>query len=68
MANESPQLNPTALRLADAAQLLSRLGTRLVTVEKLEADVAAGAPTNSDGTLNLMHYAAWLVKEMGRAD
>jgi len=31
-------------------------------------DVLAGAPTNADGTLNLVHYAAWLVKEMGRGD
>ncbi len=34
----------------------------------LQADVAAGAPTNADGTFNLVHYAAWLVKEMGRGD
>ena len=26
----------------------------------------AGAPTNPDGTLNLVEFAAWLVKEMGR--
>jgi hypothetical protein len=24
----------------------------------------AGAPTNADGSINLVHYAAWLVKEM----
>jgi hypothetical protein len=29
----------------------------------LDADVAAGVPTNADGTLSLMQYAAWLVKE-----
>ena len=23
---------------------------------------------NKDGTINLVHYAAWLVKEMGRGD
>lgn len=58
-----PALNPTALSLADAARLLSAVGGQAVTVEMLEADVAAGAPTNADGTLNLVHYAAWLVKE-----
>jgi len=46
------------------ARILSALGTRSVTVEMLEADVAAGAPTNADGTINLVHYAAWLLKEM----
>ena len=32
----------------------------------LRADAAAGAPLNADGTLNLVHYAAWLVRETGR--
>ncbi len=59
-------LNPNALALADAARLLARAGGQAVTVEMLQADVAAGAPTNADGTINLVHYAAWLVREMGR--
>lgn len=61
-------LSPTALRLPDAARLLSRAGGQTLTVEMLEADIAAGAPTNPDGTLNLVHYAAWLVKELARGD
>jgi len=62
------KLNPTALPLADAARLLSAVGGQSVTVEMLEADVAAGAPTNADGTLNLVHYAAWLLREMTAHD
>lgn len=58
-------LNPSALPLPAAAQLFSKLGTRPVTVAELEKDISAGAPQNQDGTLNLIHYAAWLVKEMG---
>jgi hypothetical protein len=65
---EATGLNPNALTLADAARLLARVGGQMVTVEMLQADVAAGAPTNADGTINLVHYAAWLLKEMGRAD
>ncbi len=61
-------LNPQALRLQDAARVLSASGPSPVTVEMLQADVASGAPTNADGTLNLVHFAAWLVKEMSRAD
>jgi hypothetical protein len=69
MADDAPKLNPTALPLADAARLLSAVGGQVVTAEMLQADVAAGAPTNDDGTLNVAHYAAWLVKEMAaRAD
>ena len=65
---EATGLNPNAMSLADAARLLARVGGQVVTVEMLQADVAAGAPTNADGTINLVHYAAWLVKEMGRGD
>ena len=62
-----PQLNPQALRLADLARILSALGTRSVTVEMLQADLDAGAPTNPDGTINLVNYAVWLVGEMSHA-
>ena len=34
--------------------------------EQIASDLEAGAPQNTDGTINLVHYAAWLVKEMGR--
>jgi len=61
-------LSPTALPVADAARLLSAAGGQRVTVEMLEADIAAGAPINPDGTLNLVHFAAWLVREAARAD
>jgi len=67
-----PGLNPAALLVEDAAKVLSRMGGKPVTADMLQADVDAGAPTNPDGSINLVHYAAWLVKEMsvggGRAD
>ncbi len=58
------RLNPGALSVADAARVLSRMGGRAVTEEMLRADIDTGAPTNANGTINLVHYAAWLVKEM----
>ncbi|MBW7934619.1 MAG: hypothetical protein H3C62_13645 [Gemmatimonadaceae bacterium] len=64
MAGAEAKLNPTALPVAEATRLLSAVGGQAVTVEMLQADLAAGAPTNADGTLNLVHYAAWLVREM----
>lgn len=63
-----PALSSTALSLADAAALLTRAGGEPVTVEMLEADLETGAPANADGTFNLVHYAAWLVKERARDD
>jgi hypothetical protein len=55
-----------SLTVADAARLLTRAGGQAVTVEMFRADIAAGAPTNADGTINLVHYAAWLVQGMSR--
>lgn len=60
------RLDPAAMAVADAARLLSRAGGQRITEDMLRADVDAGAPTNPDGTLNLVHYAAWLVKETSR--
>jgi len=58
------RLNPTAMPVGDAARLLSRAGGQRVTEDMLRADIDAGAPTNQRGTVNLVNYAAWLVKEM----
>jgi hypothetical protein len=58
-------LNPNALSLTDAARLLTKAGGRPVTADMLQADLTAGAPENADGTINVVHYAAWLVKGMG---
>jgi hypothetical protein len=65
--SNSPRLplNPTALPLVDAARALSQVGGEPITEAMLRADVDAGAPTNADGTLNLVHFAAWLAKQMG---
>ena len=58
------RLNPAALPVADAARVLTRMGGKAVTEAMLLADIEAGSPTNADGSINLVHYAAWLVKEM----
>ena len=55
-------LNPAALRLENAVRMLG------ISADMLRADLAAGAPTNADGTINLVHYAAWLNQEMGKTD
>jgi len=57
-------LNPQALRLEDLARILSASGPRSVTVEMLQADIDDGAPANPDGTVNLVEYARWLIREM----
>ena len=57
-------INPAALALADAARLLAKVGGPSISESMLREDLAAGAPTNADGTINLVHYAAWLVRGM----
>ena len=44
---------------------MRRSGSRTLTLERLEADIAAGAPVNADGTINILKYAAWIAKELG---
>ena len=64
--SDQPKFNPLKLTLDDAADVLTKAGSKTISVEQLAADIEAGAPTNSDGTLNLVFYVAWLVKEMAR--
>jgi hypothetical protein len=61
-------LKPTALSVADAAKVLTKTGGKVVTEAMLRQDIEAGAPVNPDGTINLLHYAAWLVRELAHAD
>ena len=60
------RLDPSALSAADLAALLTRAAGVRIETQDIEADIDAGAPTNADGTINLVHYAAWLVREMAR--
>lgn len=65
---EKKPLSPTAMTPRDTARLLSKIGGEVVTEEMLQADIEDGAPLNADGTMNMVHYAAWLVREMAIAN
>ena len=43
-------------------EVLRRSGSRTMSLERLEAGIAAGAPVNADGTVNAIAYAAWILK------
>ena len=66
MPNER-RLNPAAIPVEELARALAAMGGK-VTVDMLRTDVDAGAPVNPDGTINLVHYAAWIAKETRLAD
>ena len=62
----SPRLNPAAMTVEDAAKLLTRAGGVRISESQIQADIEANAPTNADGTINLVQYAAWLVRELAK--
>jgi hypothetical protein len=66
MSTEESSVDPNRLTPQQAANLLSAAAKVRISVAQIEEDIQSGAPTNPDGTLNLMQYAAWLVKGMGR--
>ena len=55
-------LKLTALQPEMLINILKQAGSRLISAERLAADFAAGAPKNEDGTINLIEFAAWIVK------
>ncbi len=57
-------INPQALRLEDLARILTALGPTPVPIETIQSDIACGAPVNRDGTINLLHYASWLARNV----
>ena len=63
-ADSTPRI--TALSPSQMARILGAAGQRRITEAMVKADLEAGAPANADGTLNLVHYAAWLAKQAGR--
>ena len=62
--SDREKIDPSKLTPQQTAELLSRVGATAVDTESVEADLAAGAPTNADGSLNAMCYSAWLVREL----
>lgn len=68
MTTDNAPLDPNRLTPEQAAKLLSAAAKIRIQPEQIAEDLEAGSPTNTDGTINLVHYAAWIVKEMGRGN
>ena len=51
------KVNVTALTFDQAAEVLK------LPIGRIRQDTDSGCPTNPDGTLNLVVYAAWLIAE-----
>ena len=61
-------VNPLNMTPSEAALLLSKASGKPVTEDMIREAVEAGCPTDAAGNLNLVHVAAWLNKEAGRAN
>jgi hypothetical protein len=57
-----PQLNPAALTIEMAAKMLG------LPAEIVHKHVKEGAPVATDGTINLIHYGAWLNSKVNRGN
>ena len=56
--------NLLALKPDQVMDVPVKSGYRGMTLEFLHSDFDAGAPRNADGTVNFIHYMAWILKEM----
>lgn len=62
------RIDPAAMTVAQAAKVLSAVGVGTLTEEMIRRHIAAGAPTTSDGRINLVHYGAWVNLPADNAD
>lgn len=46
------------------AELLKSAGYDKIKLKDITADIAEGAPTNPDGTMDIMSYGAWLAQRV----
>ena len=56
--------NLLALTPDQVVDVLVKSGFRGMTLELLHSDFEAGAPRNANGSVNLIHYMAWILKEI----
>ena len=65
--NASP-LKITAISVADAARALASAYGRRVTEDQVRQIAEAGGLIRADGTISLLEYVAYLVREMAHAN
>lgn len=63
MAVDLHKISLIALTKEQLVDLLTKVGSASISMSALEADIASGMPVNDDETINLIHYAAWLLRE-----
>ncbi|MFA6661280.1 MAG: hypothetical protein WCS62_06690 [Bacilli bacterium] len=59
------RISLVALTKEQLVEILTKVGCSTVSIDSLKADIIDGMPVNADGTINLVNYAAWLIRENG---
>lgn len=62
------ELNVPPMTKTNFIQVLQHYGCQTISTEKLDEQIAAGAPVNDDGTINIVNFTAWLLKELCHAE
>jgi hypothetical protein len=52
-----------AMTKDEVVEVLKKSGSASISATILDKHIAAGAPTNADGTINFLYYVAWLIRE-----
>ncbi len=60
----SSPINPLSLNIEQTARMLSAGGGKRVMPAEVQADIEAGAPVGPGGRINLVHYTAWLIRQV----
>ena len=58
------ELNIPKMTKSGFLKVLEHYGCKSMTAEKLDEQIASGAPVNEDGTINIVNYTAWILKEL----
>ena len=61
--DKNGKLQLLALTVEELAEVLRLSGARHSSEENILKDISDGAPTNPDGTINYVHYLAWLATQ-----
>ena len=61
-------MNPSSLTVEQLARLLTTGGAKMATAEIIRQHIELGAPVSADGRMNLVHYMAWVAREVANAD
>lgn len=61
---KSSKLDPARMSTQETAKIFTTVSGHPVSVMQVENDVREGAPRNEDGTMNLVHYGSWLIRQI----